>query len=468
MLVPPHIRPSWVVVHGACCHVSTLAALAPAARPPAYCPLCEELITPKVGAIRTHHYAHRPDSRCAAAHPETALHLNTKFYLAQQLRSASSLRVAQTCAGGRCGARREIVWQADWDDVAVEFTLGSLRPDIALLKGGRVVAAIEVVVTHAMGDDKKRMLGEAAVPWVELEASAALYEGDAPWTPAQPLPVWRSSTLPPWTCDSCVAAQRQAALREAQIQRDAEYRRHNYETTREAMMVDSYFCSGKKYREVAYLVERYRRDTCVGVFVRTEDGTVIADASGDTPEALHTQVKAAVEAKLDQLRARPATDVVHVRIAWRRWEKGRKFVAKDTGRFPFSYTWDAAAGRWRRPYDEEAVHAIKVVDLYFSAGEKRREIFYVVQRYWQGLCAEALIRTGQGDILAVEPGELTEPTRDRLNRVVRDRLAAHHRAGALVDAWAWRRWEPGTPLLVADEERYVWGVATRTWELASE
>jgi hypothetical protein len=33
-------------------------------------------------------------------------------------------------------------------------------------------------------------------------------------------------------------------------------------------------------------------------------------------------------------------------MEWRRWVKGNRFIARDTGNYPFRYHWDAAQSKW--------------------------------------------------------------------------------------------------------------------------
>ena len=339
MSVRQHIRPCWVVVHGELHHVSSFAVIPPSERPQACCPICDEPVILKLGSIRSHHYAHRPETLCSASQPETALHLNTKFYIYQQLRGASSLCIEQVCTG-HCGRKKMLLWQEHWDAVEVEFTMDSIRPDIALLKQGMVVAAIEIVVTHALDDHKKQRLSTLDVPWVEIKASELLYMGDTPWIPEQALSVWRiSSPIQDWRCDSCTEQRKRA-------QEQSDDQRLNYESIHAAKMVDLYFPSGKKYREVYFVVTRYRKGTCVEVFLRTERGAVIAVEKGNLSQEVLQRLKAVV---IEQLHTwQDAGTIIDERIKWQKWEYGHRFVAKDTDRYPFRYVWNARVRQWER------------------------------------------------------------------------------------------------------------------------
>ncbi|MCP4363599.1 MAG: hypothetical protein GY796_36835, partial [Chloroflexi bacterium] len=113
-------------------------------------------ITLKLGQEREHHYAHRPGTLCPTTRPETALHLNCKLYLAEQLRQVRAVNTLETCS--ICEEKqRTHGWIARWDEVIVEYTQAdgsNYRPDIALMRDGIIIGAIEVFVTHAVEDEK--------------------------------------------------------------------------------------------------------------------------------------------------------------------------------------------------------------------------------------------------------------------------------------------------------------------------
>ena len=84
-LMIKEINPQWVKVNDQIRRVSDYAHLPPSLRPKVRCPLCLEPVIMKLGQVKFHHYAHQPDRICVATQPETALHLNTKFHIYEQL-----------------------------------------------------------------------------------------------------------------------------------------------------------------------------------------------------------------------------------------------------------------------------------------------------------------------------------------------------------------------------------------------
>lgn len=201
---------AWVRVGDAMVHVSSLAHLAPADRPAARCPVCEDAVVLRLGAQRAHHAAHRAGSTCVLASGESAVHVNSKCHLAAELAAATSLRVRHRCAARsfdegtgrrlRCAAVHDELLAEGWDEVRVELSLARTRPDVVLLRSGRSIAALEVLATHATGAAKAERLHALGVPWAEVRASSALHDDLGGWRGDRVLPVERSSALADWRC----------------------------------------------------------------------------------------------------------------------------------------------------------------------------------------------------------------------------------------------------------------------------
>jgi hypothetical protein len=202
----------WVVVDGHLHHVSDFAAVAARERPPARCPECGDIVTLKLGRVRRHHAAHAAHAVCDAAHPETALHLDCKLALAAALEralaggSARSLTFIRRCAGPLLGASENcdatsVAPLADgWDAVAVERRVSdTLRPDVLLTRGDVPVAAIEIVVTHAVSADKARALDVLGVPWIEIDGAERLTSVDG-WRLDEPIAIRAEGGRSPWRC----------------------------------------------------------------------------------------------------------------------------------------------------------------------------------------------------------------------------------------------------------------------------
>lgn len=332
------VKPQWVLVNGMLHNVSDFAHLLPKQRPYATCPICQQSVTLKLGAERVHHYAHDKDLGCSASYSETALHLNTKFHFYHQLLNTNTLYVAQSCSG-HCGASQNHVWLRGWTSVQVEYTVDSFRPDLALLYNGYVGGAIEIRVTHAVGVEKAEYFAQNNIVWLEIAAHEALYQGDAVWTAHDPLPVNQYALdLERWVCNDCQEQQRRLQERQA-------YEQSNYEGIHAAKMVDFYFRSGKKYREVYYVMKQVRNNEWVRAWVKTEQNEILAVENGSiTQESLRRLHNAVVERCADRQRKGAIVDNF---MDWRKWIKGQKFVARDVDRFPFNFVWNEQQHTWQ-------------------------------------------------------------------------------------------------------------------------
>lgn len=196
-------RLAWVFVDGTLHHVSKFAHLPPGQRPHTRCPVCNQLVVLKLGRKVTHHCAHHPERKCPSIAPETAAHLNAKFRLYQELQNANTLKLKTICTD--CKGYAITTWLKDWDRVEVEFSVGSRRPDVALLKEDQVIGAIEVHVTHAVDEVKAAYYTKHNIPWVEVEATSILH-AKSTWSASMPLIPSTPKVIPPHLlvrCDEC-------------------------------------------------------------------------------------------------------------------------------------------------------------------------------------------------------------------------------------------------------------------------
>ena len=117
----------------------------------------------------TPHFAHLPDSTCAATNPETAEHYNAKMRLASILGDADGLYISARC---KAGHRVACLWSArSWLSAVPEFSVGTRRPDVVLLGRDReVIGAIEVLHSHAVDARKARDLATWGVRWIEVRS----------------------------------------------------------------------------------------------------------------------------------------------------------------------------------------------------------------------------------------------------------------------------------------------------------
>jgi hypothetical protein len=310
----------WVCIGGKRVHVSDFAHLRPAERPAVTCPECGDRVTLALGKIRRHHARHREGVECIALHPETALHLNTKYYLADVLSraagSGATLRIRRQClvgyrpyvTGGEatwtettkdgCPAFDDVVLVPEWDAVRVESRIedqaGHRVPDVVLTRnGGGWVGAIEVFVSHEVDADKAAMFARLEVPWVEVEATDALSDRTSGWTIAEPLRPRASSVPLAWRCEAHQLERSREPSRPMAVAERPEERT----TARAGRVVDLYFANGT-WRRVTY---RVRAAYAAGGIVRLaldRDGELIEQypaARGEAEDAFLSRMNQVIK-----------------------------------------------------------------------------------------------------------------------------------------------------------------------------
>lgn len=190
--------------------ITAYAPLPRGSRPAAFCPVCLERVTLRLGTRNRHHYGHRPDSDCAAAGGEGALHLAAKIHLSVALAEGGrGLSIRPVCAGAAEEKRSEFCraapvepWPVEWDEVRVESALPSVRADLMLLRDGREVGAVEIHVHHRVDSAKSAKYRTLGVPWIEVPASGVISESGLGWRPGDVLAVLQDSRRDPqaWRC----------------------------------------------------------------------------------------------------------------------------------------------------------------------------------------------------------------------------------------------------------------------------
>lgn len=367
------VRLAWALVDDALEPVARYAGLPPDARPPARCPVCRGPVTLKLGERRMHHAAHQPGVRCPLEHGETALHLNAKCALraalaaaaapdaelAVRLRCPSPVRDVGTGRRARCGAAHVAPLARGWERVEVETALGSTRPDVTLWRDGRVVAALEVVVTHGVSDDKARRLAGLGVPWAAVDATTIEPLPDAhvgprrAWTPAEPLDALGAAT-PAGALGGTTGTWRCAPHERAAAA--ARRRRDNGERPWLARVVDLYHADGRHERDVVVMEAELRAGRVVAVrLVHRLDDDVIAKEVRPQRE----RTKRALHAAFLAWCARRRADGTRVDSPMPWTAAGRLRAPTGDARgapgdgwrtheiyFPRRYRFDRAAGRW--------------------------------------------------------------------------------------------------------------------------
>ncbi|MEC9493044.1 hypothetical protein [Flexistipes sp.] len=278
------------------------------------------------------------------SHPETALHLNVKFHIYHQLLKAQKIYIEKRC-DGFCNERPKQLFLEGWDEVKIEYQIGSIRPDISLFKENSLICAIEVLVSHEMSKEKKQYLINQEIPWIEIKAEENLYIGNDTWNDEKPLPFYNCYPEPEHRiCDNCKKLRYQNDENSKEIDKKVEHKKYNCTKIHAAKMVDYYFPSGKKYREVYFVKKKLRRGDWVKVWIETERNRILATEYSPITKDSMKKLSKTLEKNINSFRSKGA--IVDNSMKWRLWENGSKFVARDIDRFPFRYGWDSERKVW--------------------------------------------------------------------------------------------------------------------------
>ncbi len=316
-------EPIWILHNGVLRHVSDFASLPAKERPPVICPVCQDTVILKLGTKISHHYAHRARSTCPTNHEETALHIHTKFHIYDQLRTGTSLFVEEPCAG-TCGATRTYEWASHWHEVRVEYGIKNIKPDIVCVFAG-TMRAIEIVATHPVDDHKERLFLDQNIPWIEVQADERIYSGNDAWTIARPLPTVRVRPQA-WICETCKHHRRPAVS----------------ERITHSRLIDFYYPSGRKYRQLYLLVKKWDGDACIEVRIETKKEKVIGKASLSDTVDWKEKMKQAFVSHIKQTH----NVLVDTSRGWQPWAGEEYDSVCNPKRFPFRYRWNPEQAVW--------------------------------------------------------------------------------------------------------------------------
>lgn len=205
-MVHPEAKPRWVRYDEKIVNVSEFSYLTPSKRPSVFCPACNEEVILKLGEKNIHHYAHQATDRagvvCSMTQPETALHYNMKYYLQDVLQYGSQITIKNKCE--TCSNHQLEAFITGWDSVEVEYSIDKYSLDVALLRDGVCIGAIEVYVTHQVDRQKFNFLKENNISLLEIQGDSNFYSGTDKWYLDKPMPHIQVSPRPSsWICKDC-------------------------------------------------------------------------------------------------------------------------------------------------------------------------------------------------------------------------------------------------------------------------
>jgi hypothetical protein len=277
------------------------------------------------------------------------------LYLAAHLDSLAATNrtvvIRQRCEGTpleSCDVVRDERWVEGWDEVLVEAGVPAdtrLRPDILLRRNGVPLAAIEVLVSHRVPDEKAAALEDAGLPWIEIQADASLLEGDTAWRANRPLPVrrvGRRETSRSWRCNE--HARRSRRLRGSRV-------------------VDIYHDGGVHSRAIYRVDEQTVEDEVVALVLSRDGREVASHRCDETTQAQRAAWRALRLAFTEDVQRVAGQGMADSPMRWASGNAAANLVEEallDTRsgdptplvtRYPRRWYFARARGRWFLPKD---------------------------------------------------------------------------------------------------------------------
>lgn len=158
------------------------------------CPECRTPLVYRAGETVTHHFAHKANTACTG---ESVLHLTAKMLIAQTIEehaaTENNSRISMKCNCDCCNSQFNLNLPKNaFSSARQEERIGSFICDVVAMRDGQLALGVEVLATHAVGEEKAN---ELSIPWIELTAESILAEPTY-WQPV-------NSKLKPVRCSVC-------------------------------------------------------------------------------------------------------------------------------------------------------------------------------------------------------------------------------------------------------------------------
>lgn len=151
---------------------------------PINCPHCNELMTPVFRQNRdSQHFRHITGIKHS---PESIMHANAKWHLAEKLEKGNKLKIFGKCDSGFCKGFAELppLLSKKPNKIVVDTLLfgeSNYKPDVALLVDGALAGAIEVNHTHKMSREKREWYIANKIAFIEIDVNKDTYESVMSW-----------------------------------------------------------------------------------------------------------------------------------------------------------------------------------------------------------------------------------------------------------------------------------------------
>ena len=139
---------------------------------PYFCPACQDTVILRKGEIKTAHFAHKASENC---NQETILHKTAKQLIVDAISDWKSDKTDAPVLKRTCEICRQSKDQLLPDKVEgamLEYRMADgFVVDVALMVENEPAAAIEIRVSHAVDENKAKLL---SVPFIELEGQKVI------------------------------------------------------------------------------------------------------------------------------------------------------------------------------------------------------------------------------------------------------------------------------------------------------
>lgn len=324
----------------------------------------------RLGNIRVFHVAHYQGDVCIATQPETAIHLNAKYYLQSVLRETLLLSMVQSCDGWQSDTKYHydcqnshthvIPYIKDWDQVETEWLFGPYRLDVALLQCGEVVGAIEVVVFHTCEEEKAAYLNQKGIPWLEVRATPEFYSQPSAWQASEPLVPdrYNDKLVQLWQCNDCLNESLTWQKEKVRVERERLDRERKRAYAKQfdlvaVRKVDYYFPSGKRYRSI-YAIDKMIKDGKEIVLQLQEIGSqrrYLASLNPPLTNESVSELKNILKAELLVKKKRAGWLVDDSRDWMKPLPQFHPNKYLDTDAYPYSFEWDGC--KWIKVFNQE-------------------------------------------------------------------------------------------------------------------
>lgn len=158
-----------------------------------WCPDCKGRLFPKLGDIRSHHFAHATEFDHTS---ESQVHAAAKEKIIQVIREWKSGKSAapQVISERYSDASEFFSPNPELFEAKMEYRFGKNRKaDVMILRnseplfGSKPLFGIEVYQTHFVDYEKSKEYDQAGIPWIEVIGEAIL-RGPLQWHDIRPVP----------------------------------------------------------------------------------------------------------------------------------------------------------------------------------------------------------------------------------------------------------------------------------------